>query len=84
MLQLESFVLGSWHASPETGQPFVDATTGESIGTLSSTGIDFAEVVAYGRSTGGPILREMTFHQRATILRDLGKLLLDDASRDTL
>ena len=84
MLQLESFVLGGWHASPETGQPFVDAATGESIGTLSSTGVNFAEVVAYGRSVGGPTLREMTFHQRATILRDLGKLLLDDASRDIL
>ena len=84
MLQLESFVLGSWHASPETGQAFVDATTGETIGTLSTTGVNFAEVVAYGRSVGGPALREMTFHQRATILRGLGKLLLDDASRETL
>ena len=48
MLQLESFVLRDWHASPETGQPFVDATTGECIGTLSATGITFAEVAAHG------------------------------------
>ena len=84
MRQLESFVTGGWHSPSAPGQVFVDATTGEPIGTLSSIGVNFADVVAYGRDIGGPALREMTFHQRATILRDLGKLILDDTSRDAL
>lgn len=84
MRQLESFVEGRWHVPTDAGQPFVDATTGAPIGTLSSAGIDFAAVVAYGRDVGGPALRALTFHQRATILRSLGKLLLEDASRDLL
>ncbi len=82
--QLESFVEGRWHSPTDDGQPFVDATTGESIGTLSSDGLDFAAAVAYGREIGGAALRTLTFHQRATILRSVGKLLLDDASRDVL
>ena len=75
---------GRWHSPTDAGQPFVDAATGAPIGTLSSAGIDFAAVVAHGRDVGGPALRALTFHQRATILRSLGKLLLEDASRDVL
>src|SRR6266536_2757211 len=29
----------------------------------------------YGRSSGGPALRELTFHQRAALLKSLGQLL---------
>ncbi len=84
MQRLESFVLGRWHSSNDAGEPFVDATTGSPIGTLSSTGIDFAAVVNFGRAVGGAALRALTFHQRATILRSLGKLLLEEASLDQL
>lgn len=84
MRRLESFVMGRWHSATDAGELFVDATTGAPIGALSSTGIDFAALVAFGRDVGGPALRALTFHQRATILRSLGKLLLADASRDQL
>ena len=81
---LESFVEGRWQAPADVGQAFVDATTGEAIGTLSSAGLDFGAAVAYGREVGGAALRALTFHQRATILRSVGKLLLDGAGRDVL
>ena len=48
---------GRWHSPTDAGQPFVDAATGAPIGTLSSAGIDFAAVVAYGprrRRAGSP------------------------------
>ena len=38
-------------------------------------GIDLDAALAYGRSTGGPALRELTFHQRAALLKSLGTLL---------
>lgn len=82
--RVQSFVMGRWQSATDAGQSFVDATTGAPIGTLSSTGIDFAGVVAFGRDVGGPALRALTFHQRATILRSVGKLLLSDASREHL
>jgi oxepin-CoA hydrolase/3-oxo-5,6-dehydrosuberyl-CoA semialdehyde dehydrogenase len=52
-----------------------DATTGDVIATASSSGIDFAAVLGYAREVGGPALRELTFHQRAAMLRALAKKL---------
>jgi oxepin-CoA hydrolase/3-oxo-5,6-dehydrosuberyl-CoA semialdehyde dehydrogenase len=52
-----------------------DATTGEVIATASSSGVDFSAVLDHARNIGGPALRELTFHQRATALRALAKKL---------
>ena len=52
-----------------------DATTGDIIAMASSGGIDFSAVLEHARNVGGPALREMTFHQRATMLRTLAKKL---------
>ncbi|GAA1836431.1 phenylacetic acid degradation bifunctional protein PaaZ [Pseudonocardia ailaonensis] len=69
---LRSHVLGAWHTPTDEGRPLHDARTGEEIARLSSTGIDFAAALRYGRETGGPALRELTFHQRAALLKALG------------
>jgi oxepin-CoA hydrolase/3-oxo-5,6-dehydrosuberyl-CoA semialdehyde dehydrogenase len=45
--------------------------TGEQVTTISSAGIDMGAALDYGRSTGGPNLRDLTFHQRAAILKAL-------------
>ena len=37
-----------------------------------------AAVVEYARNVGNPAITALTFHERATILRNLGKLLLED------
>jgi oxepin-CoA hydrolase/3-oxo-5,6-dehydrosuberyl-CoA semialdehyde dehydrogenase len=71
---LRSYVEGRWFA-PESGSPVYDAATGEPVAEVSSDGIDFGGALAYGRSVGGPALREMTFHQRAELAKALGQLL---------
>src|SRR5262249_1827153 len=38
-------------------------------------GLEMARMVEYARSVGGPAIRELTFHQRATILKSLTKHL---------
>jgi oxepin-CoA hydrolase/3-oxo-5,6-dehydrosuberyl-CoA semialdehyde dehydrogenase len=48
-----------------------DAVTGEEIGRLATDGIDMAAVADHGRRTGGPALRELSFHQRASLLKAL-------------
>ena len=53
----------------------LDAVTGEEVARVSSAGIDLAAALDYGRSSGGPALRELTFHQRAALLKSLGQLL---------
>jgi oxepin-CoA hydrolase / 3-oxo-5,6-dehydrosuberyl-CoA semialdehyde dehydrogenase len=71
---LRSYVEGHWFA-PGTGTPVHDAVTGETVTEVSSAGIDFGAALAYGRSTGGPALRELTFHDRASLAKSVGQLL---------
>ncbi|GAA4228285.1 phenylacetic acid degradation bifunctional protein PaaZ [Actinomadura meridiana] len=77
MAPLSSYVSGSWHVPPDEGAPLVDAVTGEEIGRISSAGVDMGAALAYGRRVGGPALRELTFHQRAVLLKRLGLHLLE-------
>src|SRR5215468_10343100 len=74
-MTLRSYVTGAWTTPPEAGAPLLDAVTGEQVATISSAGIDMRAALEYGRATGGPALRELTFHQRAAILRALGLFL---------
>ncbi|MDQ3156987.1 MAG: phenylacetic acid degradation bifunctional protein PaaZ [Actinomycetota bacterium] len=73
---LESYVQGAWYAAPDEGTPLADAVTGETVARISSTGLDVEGMLSYARSTGGPALRELTFHERAAILKNLGKHLM--------
>jgi oxepin-CoA hydrolase/3-oxo-5,6-dehydrosuberyl-CoA semialdehyde dehydrogenase len=56
--------------------------TGEPVATVSSGGVDFAATARYAREVGGPTLRAMTFHERAALLKALGRYLL--AGKETL
>ncbi|MGI9002062.1 MAG: phenylacetic acid degradation bifunctional protein PaaZ [Pseudonocardia sp.] len=68
---LHSYVRGGWHAPAGEGRPLHDAVTGAEIARISAAGIDMAAVLDYGRRVGGPVLRELTFHQRAGLLKAL-------------
>lgn len=72
---LRSYVGGRWHTPDEEGAPLHDAVTGEEITRISSAGIDMAAALEYGRAVGGPALRELTFHQRAALLKALASHL---------
>jgi oxepin-CoA hydrolase / 3-oxo-5,6-dehydrosuberyl-CoA semialdehyde dehydrogenase len=69
---LRSYVAGDWHTAADQGRPLHDAVTGAEIARISSTGVDFAGALEYGRRVGGPALRALTFHQRAALLKALG------------
>src|SRR5919199_518237 len=75
---LESYVAGGWYAAPDGGTPIADAVTGETVARISSTGLDPSAMVAHAREVGGPALRELTFHQRAGLLKQLGLRLMAD------
>jgi oxepin-CoA hydrolase/3-oxo-5,6-dehydrosuberyl-CoA semialdehyde dehydrogenase len=68
---LRSHVLGDWHTPTAEGRPLFDAVTGEEVARISSDGLDFGAALDFGRTTGGPALRELTFHQRAALLKAL-------------
>jgi oxepin-CoA hydrolase/3-oxo-5,6-dehydrosuberyl-CoA semialdehyde dehydrogenase len=77
MKVLESYVGGEWQAPSGGGIEVHDATTGEPVASVSSEGIEVSAALEHGRRVGGPALRALTFHQRAAMLKALGKHLLE-------
>jgi oxepin-CoA hydrolase / 3-oxo-5,6-dehydrosuberyl-CoA semialdehyde dehydrogenase len=75
MTALRSYVGGAWAEPADEGRPVLDAVTGAEVTRVSSAGIDLGAALGYGRIAGGPALRELTFHQRAALLKSLGLLL---------
>src|SRR6201992_3566715 len=75
MTVLRSYVSGAWAEPADGGRPGLGAVDGGEVARVSSAGIDLAAALDYGRSSGGPALRELTFHQRAALLKSLGQLL---------
>ena len=74
--RLESYAAGTWYAAGDDGRPLLDAGTGAEVARLSSTGLDLGAMARHGREVGGPALRTLTFHERAGLLKQLGKHLL--------
>ncbi len=73
---MESYVAGRWYVAPDDGTPIADAVTGETVVRISSTGLDVAAMLDHARTVGGPALRELTFHLRAGLLKQLGLRLM--------
>jgi oxepin-CoA hydrolase/3-oxo-5,6-dehydrosuberyl-CoA semialdehyde dehydrogenase len=74
MAVVRSYIAGHWFA-PDSGTPVYDAVTGEPVAEVSAAGVDFAAALRYGRETGGPALRALTFHERADLAKAIGQLL---------
>ena len=77
MQQLHNYALNAWLPGDGDGIPQYNAYTGEIVATASDTGLDFEKILDYGRKTGGPALRRMTFHERGRMLKALALYLLE-------
>ena len=75
MALLRSYVSGNWATADGEGRPVLDAVTGEEVARVSAAGLDMAAASTTAGSAGGPALRELTFHQRAGLLKALGSHL---------
>ena len=75
MALLRSYVSGNWVTPDGDGRPVFDAVTGAEVARISAAGVDMGAALAYGRAVGGSGLRELTFHQRAALLKALGSQL---------
>ena len=71
MNKLENYVAGNWVNGDGDGQLLYNAVTGEAIGAATTKGLDFKEIIEYGRKVGNPALRKLTFHQRGNMLKAL-------------
>lgn len=74
--KLNNYALGKFIPGDGDGQILFNAITGDAIATASSKGLDFAAMCDYGRKTGGPKLRKMTFQERGRMLKALAMHLL--------
>lgn len=85
MAVLASYVNGDWWvpevstgSTTETEPVEIrDASTGEVVATASTAGLDLAAALEYARTVGQRSLGELTFHQRAVILKQLAQVLTE-------
>ncbi len=71
MVIIENYVGGQWTAGDGKQTELLHAIHGQPIAYSRSGGVDFASILEYGRKTGGPALRKMTFHERGRMLKAL-------------
>ena len=77
MQDFQNYILGAWGNGKGSETDLFNAINGDPLGCVSSAGIDYKEVLQYGRSVGGPSLRKMTFQERGRMLKALAFYLLD-------
>jgi len=70
-MKLENYISGNWITGDGEGQQLYNAVTGEPVATATTSGLDFKQVLEYGRTVGNPALRKMTFHERGNMLKAL-------------
>ena len=75
MSKIQHYVQGQWTEGKEEGAPIYDAITGEVISNIAIEGLDIPEILQYGRTKGGEVLRKMTFQERGNMLKKLAMYL---------
>jgi len=75
MKKIQHYVTGQWVEGKEQGAPVYDAITGEAFTSVAIEGLDIPEILQYGRTKGGEVLRKMTFQERGNMLKKLALYL---------
>jgi oxepin-CoA hydrolase/3-oxo-5,6-dehydrosuberyl-CoA semialdehyde dehydrogenase len=75
MKRIENYVMGNWAFGSGNEKQLMNAITGEVVGVATAQGLHFGDVLQYGRTTGGSVLRKMTFHERGRMLKALAMFL---------
>jgi len=76
-IQLKNYAADEWIEAASGRADIPSAVTGEAIARTSSAGLDFKAMAEHARRVGGPALRKLTFHDRAYILKDLAKAVME-------
>tara|TARA_R110000868_G_scaffold196650_1_gene442660 strand:+ start:37504 stop:40002 length:2499 start_codon:yes stop_codon:yes gene_type:complete len=75
MKKIQHYVTGQWVEGKEEGIPVLDAITGEAFTSVAIEGLNIPEILQYGRTKGGDVLRKMTFQERGNMLKSLALYL---------
>jgi oxepin-CoA hydrolase/3-oxo-5,6-dehydrosuberyl-CoA semialdehyde dehydrogenase len=71
IIEVSSFAAGQWIAPGAGARTISSAITGETMATAGNDALDVQAMLDYARTTGGPALRKLTFHDRARMLKAL-------------
>jgi oxepin-CoA hydrolase/3-oxo-5,6-dehydrosuberyl-CoA semialdehyde dehydrogenase len=81
MSTFQNYILGNWMDGDGEETHLFHAVTNADLGSVSSAGIDYEQVLDYGRRTGGRALRKMTFQERGRMLKALALFLMERKER---
>lgn len=81
MTTFQNYILGNWMDGDGAETHLFHAVTDAPLGLVSSAGIDYEQVFAYGRKVGGRALRKMTFQERGRMLKALALYLMERKDR---
>ncbi|WP_127561123.1 phenylacetic acid degradation bifunctional protein PaaZ [Nioella ostreopsis] len=70
LLDIKSFAAGEWIAPDSNARMIASAVTGEPMARAGSA-LPVQDMLDYARGVGGPVLRAMSFHDRARMLKAL-------------
>jgi oxepin-CoA hydrolase/3-oxo-5,6-dehydrosuberyl-CoA semialdehyde dehydrogenase len=73
-MQLQNYVTGKWMNGRGEGQPLFDASTGELVATATSDGLNFEEMLNYGRKVGNKNLRKTDFSGAWSYAKSTGSI----------
>ena len=73
---MQSYVAGGWRDLKGDTTSVLDSSTGAPVAQLPLAPVPAAEALAYARASGAAI-RDLSFHDRAAILKQLGTYLLE-------
>lgn len=71
MLKPASYAMKKWISPGDDARAVHGPVTGEQIALAGGAPLDVQGMLDWARETGGPALREMTFHERAKMLKAL-------------
>ncbi len=75
-MKIQNYVLGNWTEGQGLGKALFNAVNGDLIAHATTDGLNFKNIIKYGKEEAGPVLRNMTFHERARALKALALHLI--------
>ncbi len=75
--KLGNLVLDHWVDGDGDGTLLSSAVSGKPVASISSDGLDFADILNHARNVGGTNLRKLTFHERGEMLKALAQYLME-------
>jgi oxepin-CoA hydrolase/3-oxo-5,6-dehydrosuberyl-CoA semialdehyde dehydrogenase len=79
--KLGNLALDRWVEGEGNGTTLTSAVSGDPLASITSSGLDFATMLAHARQVGGANLRKLTFHERGEMLKALAKYLTENKKK---